>query len=108
MGTADGVAPTLRLSPGRAEPAGRGGATEFERPRGGVTVKDRARADQRAGLPARATVKLPKRLDLARDAGRAADALPGLIVANWGNTGDNVTRLIGAVRAFRNLIAGSV
>jgi hypothetical protein len=28
-------------------------------------------------------VKLPKRLDLARDAERAYDAVPGLIVANW-------------------------
>ena len=28
-------------------------------------------------------VKLPKRLDLARDADRAHDSLPGLIVANW-------------------------
>lgn len=28
-------------------------------------------------------VKLPKRLDLARDAERAHDSLPGLIVANW-------------------------
>lgn len=28
-------------------------------------------------------VKLPKRLNLARDAERARDALPGLIVANW-------------------------
>ncbi len=28
-------------------------------------------------------VKLPKRLDLARDAARAHDAVPGLIVANW-------------------------
>lgn len=28
-------------------------------------------------------VKLPKRLDLARDAERALDAVPGLIVANW-------------------------
>ena len=28
-------------------------------------------------------VKLPKRLDLARDAARAHEALPGLIVANW-------------------------
>ena len=28
-------------------------------------------------------VKLPKRLDLARDADRAQDALPGMIVANW-------------------------
>jgi hypothetical protein len=34
-------------------------------------------------------VKLPKRLDLARDAERAQDAVPGLIVANWveGRTG---------------------
>jgi hypothetical protein len=29
------------------------------------------------------TVKLPKRLDLARDADRALDGVPGLIVANW-------------------------
>ncbi len=28
-------------------------------------------------------VKLPKRLDLARDAERAHDTVPGLIVANW-------------------------
>ena len=28
-------------------------------------------------------VKLPKRLDLARDAEQALDAVPGLIVANW-------------------------
>jgi hypothetical protein len=28
-------------------------------------------------------VKLPKRLDLARDAARAHDMIPGLIVANW-------------------------
>ena len=28
-------------------------------------------------------VKLPKRLDLARDADRALDGVPGVIVANW-------------------------
>jgi len=28
-------------------------------------------------------VKLRKRLDLARDAERAVEAVPGLIVANW-------------------------
>lgn len=28
-------------------------------------------------------VKLSKRLDLARDAERALDSVPGLIVANW-------------------------
>jgi hypothetical protein len=28
-------------------------------------------------------VKLPKRLDLARDAERAHEVVPGLIVANW-------------------------
>jgi hypothetical protein len=27
--------------------------------------------------------KLPKRLDLARDAERAQEAVPGLILANW-------------------------
>ena len=31
-------------------------------------------------------VKLPKRLDLARDAERAADGVPGIIVANWVKT----------------------
>ena len=31
----------------------------------------------------KAPVKLPKRLDLARDADRALDSVPGLIVANW-------------------------
>ena len=28
-------------------------------------------------------VKLPKRLDLDRDADRALDSVPGLIVVNW-------------------------
>jgi hypothetical protein len=32
-------------------------------------------------------VKLPKRLDLMRDAKRAADTVPGLIVANWADGG---------------------
>ncbi len=32
-------------------------------------------------------VKLPKRLDLARDAERAVDGVPGLIVANWEESG---------------------
>jgi hypothetical protein len=31
-------------------------------------------------------VKLAKRLDLARDAERAHEAVPGLIVANWVET----------------------
>ena len=31
-------------------------------------------------------VKLPKRLDLARNAERAVDGVPGLIVANWVKT----------------------
>lgn len=30
-------------------------------------------------------VKLPKRLDLARDAESVADGVPGLLVANWDN-----------------------
>ena len=33
-------------------------------------------------------VKLPKRLDLARDAERAHEAVPGLIVANWVESDD--------------------
>jgi len=31
-------------------------------------------------------VKLPKRLDLARDARAVENALPRMIVANWGET----------------------
>jgi hypothetical protein len=31
-------------------------------------------------------VKLPKRLDLARDAERAADSVPGAIAAGWSRT----------------------
>ena len=38
-------------------------------------------AETRAGEKA---VTTAKRLDLARDAERARDAVPGLIVANWG------------------------
>jgi hypothetical protein len=47
-------------------------------------------------------VKLPKRLDLVRDAVRAHDALPGLVVAEWlevligsCNTGHRITEELG-------------
>lgn len=42
-----------------------------------------------------ALIKLPKRLDLARDAARAHHAVPGLIVANWveGTSCDEVNPL---------------
>jgi len=36
-------------------------------------------------FPLVAQVKLRKRLDLARDAERAVDGVPGLIVAKWGS-----------------------
>ena len=83
MGAAARSAPAVRLSPDRAKPVGGGGAAEFERSRCSLQIKDRAWADHRADLPAAPQVKLPKRLDLARDAERALDSVPGLIVANW-------------------------
>ena len=38
---------------------------------------------QREGGRGLAKVKLPTRLDLAQDAARALDGMPGLIIANW-------------------------
>ena len=48
-----------------------------------VRLEDRARPVTAPIFLLVPQVKLPKRLDLARDAERAHDAVPGLIVANW-------------------------
>ena len=53
VGAEDRAAAAVRLSPDRAEPAGRGRrAAQHARARGGVALEDRARAGHRADLPA--------------------------------------------------------
>ena len=54
--------------------------------RGGPSLLVAPAAPGRAAAPVFLLVpqvKLPKRLDLARDAERAHEAMPGLVVANW-------------------------
>jgi hypothetical protein len=49
-----------------------------------LALEDRPQPGHRADLPAGpAGRSCRKRLDLARDAERAHDSVPGLIVANW-------------------------
>jgi hypothetical protein len=50
MGAAARAAPALRLSQGRSEPAGGGGAAEHQRPGRDVALQDRARKGDRANL----------------------------------------------------------
>ena len=70
MGAEDRAQAAVRLPPGGAEPArGAGGA------RLGATA-----APIFLLVP---QVKLPKRLDLARDAGAQHEAVPEMIMANW-------------------------
>jgi len=90
-----------RITPGEWERR-RGMRLRFVyRPRGpSLLVADRARINTRGQAVASRSktgrnqvtapifllvpqIKLPKRLDLARDADRALDSVPGLIVANW-------------------------
>ena len=66
--------PSLLVTEGRLNTKGRAVASRSKTGRGVVTVPIFLLVPQ---------VKLPKRLDLARDAERAADGVPGLIVANW-------------------------
>ena len=66
--------PSLLVAEGRLNKGGRAVASRSKTGRGLTTVPIFLLVPQ---------VKLPKRLDLARDAERAHDALPGLIVANW-------------------------
>ncbi len=66
--------PSLLVAEGRLNTKGRAVASRSKTGRGLVTAPIFLLVPQ---------VKLPKRLDLARDADRALDGVPGLIVANW-------------------------
>ena len=66
--------PSLLVAEGRLNTKGRAVASRSKTGRGLVTAPIFLLVPQ---------VKLPKRLDLARDADRALDSVPGLIVANW-------------------------
>ena len=66
--------PSLLVAEGRLTKKGRAVASRSKTGRGLTTVPIFLLVPQ---------VKLRKRLDLARDAERAADAVPGLIVAKW-------------------------
>ena len=69
--------PSLLVAEGRLNTRGRAVASRSKTGRGLTTVPIFLLVPQ---------VKLPKRLDLARDAARAHEAVPGLIVANWVET----------------------
>jgi len=66
--------PSLLVAEGRLNKKGRAVASRSKTGRGLTTVPIFLLVPQ---------VKLRKRLNLARDAGRAMDAVPGRIVANW-------------------------
>ena len=66
--------PSLLVAEGRLNTRGRAVASRSKTGRGKVTVPIFLLVPQ---------VRLPKRLDLARDARAAQDALPGLIVEHW-------------------------
>ena len=66
--------PSLLVAEGRLNTKGRAVASRSKIGRGKVTAPIFLLVPQ---------VKLPKRLDLSRDADRALDSVPGLIVANW-------------------------
>ena len=66
--------PSLLVAEGRLNTKGQAVASRSRTGRGKVTAPIFLLVPQ---------VKLPKRLDLARDAERAVDGVPGLIVANW-------------------------
>jgi len=66
--------PSLLVSEGRLNTKGQAVVSRSKTGRGKVTVPIFLLVPQ---------VKLPKRLSLARDADRALDSVPGLIVANW-------------------------
>ncbi len=66
--------PSLLVAEGRLNTKGHAVVSRFKTGRGRVTAPIFLLVPQ---------VKLPKRLDLARDADRALDSVPGLIVANW-------------------------
>ena len=66
--------PSLLVAEGRLNTKGRAVASRSKTGRGVTTVPIFLLVQQ---------VKLPKRLDLARDAEAALDSVPGLIVAQW-------------------------
>jgi hypothetical protein len=66
--------PSLLVAEGRLNTRGSAVRSRSKTGRGAATVPIFLLVPQ---------VRLPKRLDLARDAVRAHDAVPGLIVANW-------------------------
>ena len=66
--------PSLLVAEGRLNTKGRAVASRSKTGRGLTTVPVFLLVPQ---------VRLKKRLDLARDAEQARDAVPGLIVANW-------------------------
>ena len=66
--------PSLLVAEGRLNARGRAVASRSRTGRGVTTVPIFLLVPQ---------VQMRKRLDLARDAARAQDALPGAIVANW-------------------------
>ena len=69
--------PSMLVAEGRVNSRGLGVASRSKTGRGRVTVPIFLLVRQ---------VKLPKRLDLDRDAERALDSVPGLILANWVDT----------------------
>jgi len=69
--------PSLLVAEGRLNARGRAVASRSKTGRGRTTVPIFLLVPQ---------VRLPKRLDLARDAERAQEALPGAILANWVET----------------------
>ena len=66
--------PSMLVADGRLNSRGLGVASRSKTGRGRATVPIFLLVPQ---------VKLPKRLDLDRDAERALDSVAGLIVANW-------------------------
>jgi len=66
--------PSLLVAEGRLNTKGRAVASRSKTGRGVATVSIFLLVPQ---------VKLPKRLDLGRDATRAVEGVPGLIVSNW-------------------------
>jgi hypothetical protein len=68
------LGPSLLVAEARLNTRGRAVASRSRTGRGTATVPIFLLVPQ---------VRLPKRLDLARDAERVHDAVPGLIVANW-------------------------
>jgi hypothetical protein len=68
------MGPSLLVAEARLNTRGRAVASRSRTGRGVATVPIFLLVPQ---------IKLPKRLDLARDAARAHDSVPGLIVANW-------------------------